>query len=51
MPYKKVGPVKNATIHAVMNMEVSESEIALTVYGTERYENAEVVLRDRKSVV
>lgn len=47
MPYKKVGPVKNATIHAVMNMEVSENEIALTVYGTERYENAEVVLSSR----
>ena len=47
MPYKKVGPVKNATIHAVLNMEVSENEIALTVYGTERYENAEIVLSCR----
>lgn len=51
MPYKKVGPVKNASIHAVMNVEFEEKEIRVTVYGTGRYENAEVVVqRDGETV-
>lgn len=44
MPYKKVGAVKNATIHAVLNMEDADREVSLTVYATEKYENAEAVL-------
>lgn len=45
MPYKKVGPVKNASIHAVMNAEFDEDGIHVTVYGTGRYENAEVTVQ------
>lgn len=44
MPYKKVGAVKNATIHATLGMEITEDEIAVTVYATQKYENAEIVV-------
>ncbi len=46
MPYKKVGQVKNATIHAVLNAEVTGDGVKITVYGTERYENAEVTVKN-----
>ena len=45
MPYKKVGAVKNATIHAALNMEIEENCICLTVYGTEKYDNAQIVVK------
>ena len=51
MPYKKVGPVRNATIHAVMNLEVSRTQVSLTVYGTEKYEDAEIVIYNRGQAV
>lgn len=44
MPYKKVGSVKNATIHAALNLERKVREISLVVYATEKYENAEIVV-------
>lgn len=44
MPYKKVGAVKNATIHAAMNAEINEKDIALTVYATGKYENGVIVV-------
>ena len=44
MPYKEVGAVKNASIHAVLNMEVREDGIFVCVYGTGRYEEAEIVI-------
>lgn len=44
MPYKKVGMVKNATIHAVLSVEYGEKEIAVTAYATERYEQAEIAV-------
>lgn len=44
MPYKAVGPVKNATIHALLNMEVSKDGLYICAYGTSRYEGAEVVV-------
>lgn len=44
MPYKEVGAVKNASIHAVLNMEVQEDGIHVCVYGTGRYEDAEIVV-------
>ena len=37
MPYKKVGAVKNATIHAALNAEVSSSEMHVLVYATSEY--------------
>lgn len=46
MPYKKVGAVKNASIHAALNAEITENEIALTVYETEKYDSAEIVVEN-----
>lgn len=47
MPYKKVGKVKNATIHAALNVEMEKAGIHVTVYGTERYENAEIIVKEK----
>ena len=44
MPYKKVGAVKNATIHAALGAEIDRETIRVTIYGTQRYEDAEVVV-------
>lgn len=46
MPYKEVGAVKNATIHAVLNMEVREEGIYICAYATGRYEHASIVVSD-----
>lgn len=45
MPYKKVGAVKNATIHAALNAEMEKNGISLKVYGTEKYDNARIVVK------
>ena len=45
MPYKKAGAVKNATIHAAMNVELGKESLRIIVYGTERYENASVIVK------
>ena len=45
MPYKKIGAVKNATIHAALGLEAGEDGIRIKAYGTERYEDAQVVVR------
>ena len=44
MPYKKVGPVKNASIHAALNMEVRKEGLYVCVYGTQPYDDAEIVV-------
>lgn len=44
MPYKKVGYVKNATIDAMVNMEVASMEVYLCVYTTGEEKNAKVIL-------
>lgn len=44
MPYKKVGPVKNASIHAALNMEIRKESLYICVYGTQRYDDAEVAV-------
>ncbi len=43
MPYKAVGQVKNATIHALLNVEKSDQGIYVCVYATEEYRDAEVI--------
>lgn len=48
MPYKKVGQVKNATIHAALGVEQTADGLHVTVYGTERYENAEIPVQIEK---
>lgn len=47
MPYKKVGPVKNATIHAVLNMEARKDGVYVCAYGTGYYEKAEIVIKKK----
>lgn len=47
MPYKAVGEVKNATIHAAVNMVTKEEGIYLCVYATSKYENAKIVLKNK----
>lgn len=43
MPYKSVGQVKNATIHAALNVEKREEGIYVCVYATEKYNSAEII--------
>ena len=42
MPYKAVGYVKNATIHAMLNMEVKSDGLYLCAYATQLYKDAVV---------
>ncbi len=51
MPYKKVGSVKNASIHAVMNAEIEKDKIRLIVYGTARYEDAKIIVKNNNEVI
>ena len=51
MPYKAVGAVKNATIDAMINMEVGVNEVYLCAYATSRYEKAKVVLTNKGKTV
>ncbi len=44
MPYKEVGAVKNASREIVMNLEVADQTAQITVYATENFQNARVVL-------
>lgn len=44
MPYKKVGAVKNASIHAALNVETTADSVSVIVYGTEKYKSAEIVV-------
>lgn len=44
MPYKKVGAVKNASVHAALNLELTAQGAQVTVYATEEYADAEIVL-------
>ena len=44
MPYKAAGQVKNASIHAVLNMEVREEGVYVCVYGTQEYPEAEILV-------
>ncbi len=46
MPYKGVGQVKNASIHAVLNTEYKDGGIRISVYATERYENARIYVTE-----
>ncbi len=51
MPYKKVGYVKNATIDAMVNMEIQDGEVSLHVYTTSEEKNAKVLLEKKGEVV
>ncbi len=45
LPYKKVGQVKNASIHAALNAEKRGDQLYVCVYATEDYPAAELVVR------
>lgn len=51
MPYKTVGAVKNATINAMVNMEVKENSVCIFAYATGKYENAVIMLKNKGKVV
>lgn len=44
MPYKSVGYVKNATIHAMLNMEVQSDGLYLCAYATQIYDGAKLIV-------
>lgn len=50
MPYKQVGPVKNASINAALNIEEQTDGLKIVVYATGIYENAliKVMEKDKK---
>ncbi|MCR5641228.1 MAG: DUF5107 domain-containing protein [Lachnospiraceae bacterium] len=51
MPYKEVGQVKNASIHAVLNVEVTSGKAHVVVYATEAYPKASIhAIYDGKEV-
>ncbi|MBB6669124.1 DUF5107 domain-containing protein [Cohnella nanjingensis] len=52
MPYKDIGVVKNASIHAAVNLEVDEDarQATVLVYATSVYEGAAVELKGRNRV-
>ncbi len=45
MPYKAVGQVKNATIDASLNFEITDKGAHICVYATSEYKNASIVLK------
>ncbi len=51
MPYSKVGRVKNATKEAMLNLERTGDEIAVKVYATALYGDAQVTLYEGSKVV
>lgn len=46
MPYKAVGQVKNATIHAAINMETRKDGLYICVYATQSYPDAAIVVTE-----
>ncbi|MCR5055258.1 MAG: DUF5107 domain-containing protein [Lachnospiraceae bacterium] len=51
MPYKAVGQVKNASIHAALNLEVNKDDVYVCIYATSEYEKARLsVTYDGKEV-
>ncbi len=44
MPYKAVGQVKNASIHAVLNSEIRKDSLYVCAYATEKYDRARIVV-------
>lgn len=50
MPYKHVGMVKNATTDAMINLEVEEGQISVSIYATSVFEGAKVHLESKTQV-
>lgn len=50
MPYKDLGVIKNATIDAAVNLEISDGFAFVLVYATSVLENAEIELKGKNNV-
>ena len=51
MPYKKAGYIRNASLEAMVNLEVDEKGIKVYAYATEKFENADIkVTYDGKDI-
>ena len=51
MPYKKCGYVKNASHECVLGLEIADGKANITVYGTQPFRNARVVLTAAGEIV
>ncbi|MXN90287.1 DUF5107 domain-containing protein [Flavobacterium sp. Sd200] len=51
MPYREVGAIKNATKEAVVNIELNDANALIKLYTTAAYDNVEVKLYDKDSLV
>ncbi|NLK74677.1 MAG: DUF5107 domain-containing protein [Clostridiales bacterium] len=51
MPYKDLGVVKNASIHAAVNMEAREDGVHAIVYATSEYKDAKVIIKVKDTTV
>jgi len=50
-PIQKIGPAKNATLDAAVNLEVQGGQAKIGVYATQEYKSAAVVLTAGKKVL
>ena len=51
MPYKAVGQVKNATIDAMVNMELRKEGLYVCAYATSQHEKAQILVSRKGAVV
>ena len=51
MPYKKAGYIKNASIDAAVNLEVSDDDIEATVYASSELEDARVIITNNNKII
>lgn len=51
MPYKAVGEVKNASIHAALNVELREGGVYVCVYATSEYEEARIIIKNKGQII
>ena len=51
MPYKAAGYVKNASRECALNLEVKDGKAAITVYTTQRFEQARVTLTAKGEII
>jgi len=51
MPYYNVGVVKNATIDALVNLEMEDSKVRVKVYVTSTYDNSIITLKGKNKVL
>lgn len=50
MPYKGVGRIKNATIHAAVNMEIEDDKLQIKAYVTEVYRGTNITIYNNNTI-